>query len=82
MALKSQPAQVLDHRFFRNTGFVLVMGTLMAGAITLTLMINITDSAATIIAGNLNRDVGKTIGMDVPSLIELGQDKIHMQAGN
>ena len=38
-----QPDQVLDYRFFRATGFAMVLGTLMACAITLTLAFNMAD---------------------------------------
>lgn len=55
MSLSSQPAEALDHRFFRNTGLVLVMGTLMAGAITLTLAMNMAETETTkIIASTID----------------------------
>jgi hypothetical protein len=34
MGLSSQPDQVLDQRFFHITGLAMVLGTLVAGAIT------------------------------------------------
>ena len=37
MDATSQPEQVLDQRFFHVTGLVIVLATLIAGAITLTL---------------------------------------------
>ena len=37
MDATSQPEQALDQRFFHVTGLVIVLATLMAGAITLTL---------------------------------------------
>ena len=57
MDLSSPPAQVFDHRFFWTTGLVLVLGTLMAGGITVSLAINLDESASRqIIAGNLGAE--------------------------
>jgi hypothetical protein len=35
MGLTSQPEQVLDQRFFHMTGLAMVLGTVVAGAITI-----------------------------------------------
>ena len=44
----SQPAATIDLAFFRNTGFILVVATLIAGA--LTLFITLTESRSIILA--------------------------------
>jgi hypothetical protein len=49
----SEQAQDLDIGFFRTTGLVLVVATLLAGGITLTLTINMMDTASTLIASNI-----------------------------
>ena len=40
MALSSQPTSPFDLAFFRNTGLALVFGTLVAGAIMLSLVVS------------------------------------------
>ncbi len=51
MTPSSEQVPALDIGFFRTTGLVLVVATLLAGGITLTLTIS-TDNAPTIIASN------------------------------
>jgi len=46
----SQPATTFDLAFFRNTGFILVLATLIAGA--LTLFLTLTESRSIILAQN------------------------------
>jgi hypothetical protein len=46
----SQPAAAFDLAFFRNTGFILVLATLIAGA--LTLFLTLTQSQSIILAQN------------------------------
>ena len=46
----SQPAATFDLTFFRNTGFILVVATLIAGA--LTLFLTLTESGSIILAQN------------------------------
>ena len=45
--VSSQPAATLDLVFFRNTGFILVVATLIAGA--LTLFLTLTESRSIIL---------------------------------
>ena len=40
MDLSSQPTSPFDMAFFRNTGFALVFGTLVAGAVMLSLAVS------------------------------------------
>jgi hypothetical protein len=54
MGLSSQPEQVLDQRFFHMTGLAMVLGTLVAGAITVWLATD-TGMAPT----GITRNIGK-----------------------
>ena len=44
MTVPPQPEQCLDHRFFQATGLVMILGTLMAGVITLFIAINMAET--------------------------------------
>jgi hypothetical protein len=55
MAFSPQPASTFDIRFFRNTGLTLVIATLVAGAITLSL--TLTESRSIILAGQAQTKV-------------------------
>jgi hypothetical protein len=46
----SQPAATFDLAFFRNTGFMLVLATLIAGAVTL--FLTLTESRSIFLAQN------------------------------
>ena len=62
MTQSSEQAPDFDIGFFRTTGLVLVVATLLAGGITLTLTINMIDNAPTLIASNLGPEKLEAMG--------------------
>lgn len=75
MALSSQPASTFDIGFFRNTGLTLVIATLVAGAITLSL--TLTESRSIILAGQAQTKVpAEILAAGVTESIQIaGQEK-------
>ena len=64
MDATSQPEQALDQRFFHVTGLVIVLATLMAGAITLTLTNQMAEAQFTdVVTATTERDPAVLLGL-------------------
>jgi hypothetical protein len=70
MALSHEPASTSDLGFFRNTGFALVVATLVAGAITLSLTVKESRSIQTASKEAQTKEPAEIVTADVTGSIQ------------